>query len=96
MTNYRNLSPGLFPTFLVVLLVHIICHAAGMARDLTPQEKRGKEIYLKGTSPSGQEITARLGNPGVEVPASLLPCVNCHGADGRGKPEGGIIPSDLT
>jgi ABC-type branched-subunit amino acid transport system substrate-binding protein len=33
---------------------------------------------------------------GVEVPASAVPCVGCHGRDGRGRPEGGVNPSDLT
>jgi ABC-type branched-subunit amino acid transport system substrate-binding protein len=30
------------------------------------------------------------------MPASLLPCANCHGHDGLGRPEGGAEPSDIT
>ena len=63
---------------------------------LTPQEKRGKTIYQNGLSPSGAPLTAMLGSPGIEIPASMLPCIGCHGADGKGKPEGGVTPSDLT
>jgi len=33
---------------------------------------------------------------GVEVPASAVPCAGCHGRDGRGRPEGGVTPSDIT
>src|SRR5262245_41769320 len=63
---------------------------------LTPQEKRGKQIYLAGTSPSGREITAILGAGDNDAPGSLMACANCHGFDGRGKPEGGVIPSNIT
>ncbi|MDQ1558323.1 MAG: hypothetical protein QOD32_1383 [Pyrinomonadaceae bacterium] len=63
---------------------------------LTPEEKRGKQIYLRGTSASGREITAYLGEASLEVPASSLTCAGCHGADGQGKPEGGVTPSNLV
>jgi len=63
---------------------------------LTPEEVRGKEIYLTGKSPSGEPITALMGDSAVEVPASTLPCVNCHGEDGEGNPEGGVTPTNLT
>jgi ABC-type branched-subunit amino acid transport system substrate-binding protein len=33
---------------------------------------------------------------GNEVSAMLVTCANCHGRDGRGMPEGGLIPPDLT
>ena len=63
---------------------------------LTPSERRGKQIYTRGTSPSGQEILAYLGEASLEVPASAMSCANCHGLEGQGKPEGGITPSNLT
>jgi ABC-type branched-subunit amino acid transport system substrate-binding protein len=63
---------------------------------LTPEEKRGKQIYLRGTSASGREITAYLGEASLEVPGSAITCAGCHGADGQGKPEGGVTPSNLT
>ena len=58
--------------------------------------ERGRKIYLTGTSPSGGEIVALMSDAGVEVPASAVPCAGCHGHDGKGKPEGGVAPSDLT
>src|SRR4029079_278807 len=29
-------------------------------------------------------------------PASSVPCGGCHGRDGKGRPEGGVAPTDLT
>jgi len=70
------------------------------ATPLTPAEQRGRQIFVDGTSPSGGELVAVMGavtgDQGIEVPASTVPCANCHGRDGRGKPEGGVAPSDLT
>ncbi len=66
------------------------------AEDAKPQLERGKQIYLTGASPSGGEIIAVMSDAGVEVPASAVPCGGCHGRDGKGNPEGGISPSDLT
>ena len=63
---------------------------------LTPQERRGKQIYREGTSPSGKDIVAYLGDPSLEVPWSSLACANCHGVDGRGNPEAGVDPLNLT
>jgi ABC-type branched-subunit amino acid transport system substrate-binding protein len=60
---------------------------------LTPPESRGKQIYVQGKSASGREILAYLSS--IEVPGSAMPCANCHGLDGRGKPEGGVVPSDI-
>jgi ABC-type branched-subunit amino acid transport system substrate-binding protein len=65
-------------------------------QNLSPQEKRGKQIFLTGTSASGKPIVARLGEDSVEVPASALPCASCHGYDGRGNAEGGVAPSNIT
>ncbi|MCA1635216.1 MAG: ABC transporter substrate-binding protein [Acidobacteria bacterium] len=61
---------------------------------LTPQERRGKAIYLRGESPSGKEITALIGE--VDVPASTLTCGGCHGARGEGKTEGGVTAGNLS
>ena len=56
---------------------------------------RGRRIYLRGAGPGGRAITARVGD-GPPLPGTLFACVQCHGADGRGRPEGGVSPSDLT
>ena len=63
------------------------------AAPLTPAEKRGRHIYQHGESPAGRPITALAG--GTEMGAGIFACATCHGADGRGVPEGGVEPSDL-
>src|SRR5215212_8069436 len=61
---------------------------------LSPAERRGKAIYLRGASPSGKEITAMVGE--LDVPASTLTCAGCHGLRGEGKTEGGVTAGNLT
>jgi ABC-type branched-subunit amino acid transport system substrate-binding protein len=63
---------------------------------LTPQELRGKQIYLQGTSASGKDILAYIGDASLEVPGNVMACANCHGISGQGKVEGGINPSNVT
>ena len=60
------------------------------------QQKRGKQIYVRGTSASSRDILAYVGESSLEIPGSALPCANCHGLDGRGKPEGGVVPATVT
>ncbi len=66
------------------------------AAPLTPQEEIGKRIFLEGESPGGQPFYARIGRDLIRVPASAVPCGNCHGPDGLGRPEGGVEPPDIT
>lgn len=68
--------------------------AVERARGLTPPERRGRAIYLRGESPSGKEISALVGE--VDVPASTMTCAGCHGARGEGKTEGGVTAGNLT
>jgi ABC-type branched-subunit amino acid transport system substrate-binding protein len=63
---------------------------------LSAQEQRGKDIYLGVGTASESPIKASVGVPPSEAPAMLLACVNCHGRDGKGKPEGRIVPPDIT
>jgi ABC-type branched-subunit amino acid transport system substrate-binding protein len=63
---------------------------------LSPQEKRGKQIYLKGESGDSGEIVAALGSDELEVPATTFACVNCHGLRGEGTQEGGLQPPPIT
>lgn len=63
---------------------------------LTPLEQQGKKIYSEGISPSGKPMQALIGAQGTAVEASTLPCGNCHGADGLGRPEGAVKPPSVT
>jgi ABC-type branched-subunit amino acid transport system substrate-binding protein len=62
---------------------------------LSPQEKRGKQIYLKGEDGTGKEIVAALGGEELELPATSFTCVNCHGLRGEGTREGGLQPPPI-
>jgi mono/diheme cytochrome c family protein len=66
------------------------------AAPLTPEEAAGKRLYRQGLSASGEAIMARVGAADVLLPATSLPCANCHGADGLGRPEGGVRPPPLN
>jgi ABC-type branched-subunit amino acid transport system substrate-binding protein len=63
---------------------------------LSPSESAGKRLFREGLSASGEPIMARVGAAGMLLPATSLPCANCHGADGLGRPEGGVRPPDLS
>ena len=63
-------------------------------RGLSPQERRGKAIYLRGESPSGKEIKAIVGD--MDLPASTVTCAGCHGLRGEGRTEGGVTAGNLT
>jgi ABC-type branched-subunit amino acid transport system substrate-binding protein len=68
--------------------------SAQTATGLSPEEKRGKQIYLKGEGEGG-EITAVVGGAGLELPGSSFACANCHGLRGEGANEGGLQPPPL-
>ncbi len=75
------------------LLVAVIAQLAGpvltsssaaIAEELSAAEVRGKHIYIEGESLGRRVITARLQRTEAPAPASILPCISCHGADGNG------------
>lgn len=70
--------------------------AAAAEPPLTPLELAGKKIYIEGVSPTGKPLKALLGVQEMQVEGATLPCVNCHGADGLGRPEGAVKPSNIT
>ena len=63
------------------------------ADELSPAEARGKIIYTKGESTSRRIITATVSTSEAPASASILPCIQCHGVDGRGI---GIISPDIN
>jgi ABC-type branched-subunit amino acid transport system substrate-binding protein/cytochrome c553 len=77
------------------LVLFAVASQAQDAQNLSATATRGRQIYLYGTGDNGVPIEALAGEGTVKVPAAILRCVNCHGRDGRGKPEGGIYPSDI-
>ena len=78
----------------LILLAGVSLGAAALP--LTDEESAGKRLYREGVSASGESIMARVGAAGMVLPATSLPCANCHGADGLGRPEGGVRPPELS
>lgn len=78
-----------------ILLPDIFFVEKTKAASLTQQERRGKQIYFKGSSPSDQPIKAEVGDASMETDGTTLPCSSCHGYNGQGRSEGGINPSNI-
>jgi ABC-type branched-subunit amino acid transport system substrate-binding protein len=77
-----------------------MCALALAAEEPAPSERaaaisRGRQIYLTGLPVNAAPLNASVGDPAMDVPASILRCVNCHGSDGRGKAEGGVTPANI-
>jgi ABC-type branched-subunit amino acid transport system substrate-binding protein len=53
-------------------------------------------IYNEGAGRSGSPIQARIGAAEVTLSATAVPCGGCHGRDGLGRPEGGVVPPPIT
>ena len=71
--------------------------SATIAADVTEAEERGKYIYETGRSRSRRVINADLGGGEAPTPGHILPCINCHGADGRGAEDYvGIAPLNIN
>lgn len=66
------------------------------AGDLAPQEQRGKRLYREGVAADGTSVTAILGQGSLTLPATRVPCASCHGPDGLGRPDAGVLPSNIT
>jgi ABC-type branched-subunit amino acid transport system substrate-binding protein len=86
-------------TLVLVVSALVLLLAGGLSpgapsSGLSPIELRGRSIYRKGESPSAQSIMARVGDD-TEIEAKLVPCGSCHGMDGRGRPEGGVVPPNI-
>lgn len=60
------------------------------AGGLSAEEKRGKQIYLKGDGGERGEIRVVIVGGGLELPAGGFPCAGCHGPAGEGATEGGL------
>jgi ABC-type branched-subunit amino acid transport system substrate-binding protein len=82
----------------IALWMSCLLALSGLANglELTASEAAGKRLYREGLSAQAVEISARVGASDMLIPAQAVPCANCHGADGRGRPEGGVRPPDIT
>ncbi len=62
---------------------------------LAGDDTLGRTLYETGEGDQGRTLTAYVGQASTALPASAMPCVGCHGERGEGKPEGGVIPSNI-
>jgi len=76
----------------LLLAISLPAHADTEAES----SQRGRQIFFQGEKFSGESFTANVGAASIPVPATALPCAGCHGRDGKGRPEGGVRPSDIT
>jgi len=56
----------------------------------------GRRIFLEGRNARDEPIRALVGQQDMALSGAAVACGNCHGADGRGRPEGGVVPPDIT
>ncbi|MFS2002513.1 c-type cytochrome [Duganella sp. CT11-25] len=70
------------------ILLFAALASLAQAQDLTPQQQRGRAVYMegKGSATAGGNV----------LPARLFPCASCHGDNGRGQREGGTGVADIT
>jgi mono/diheme cytochrome c family protein len=73
----------------LVLLSGTAVHGQSSSQD------RGRALFMTGAT-DDPAARAVIGLGDVSIPATAVPCASCHGADGRGRPEGRIIPPDIS
>jgi ABC-type branched-subunit amino acid transport system substrate-binding protein len=84
-------------TALLIYAIALFAVPAGAAAGaLNESEARGKQIYFSGASPAGEPITAYFGEKKQALPGQAATCGSCHGHDGTGRPESGLIPTNIT
>ena len=92
---YLHLHPPFhWPLTMFLIAALSVPNAAGA--ELSALEAKGKQLYFHGTLLIGSEPKALIGEESTSVPASIVPCAGCHGEDGAGRPEGAVVPPDVT
>jgi len=83
-TAAASKKPGTIALALLACGVLSFAAPASVATQLTDAEARGKLIYTEGKSRSNRVIRASIGCAEAPSSATILPCVQCHGENGRG------------
>ncbi|MBT3205027.1 MAG: ABC transporter substrate-binding protein [Gammaproteobacteria bacterium] len=79
-----------------VLMLLLTASSVLFAGSVEQDTQRGRHIFFEGEKITGKAFTANVGAAAIPVPASALPCVGCHGRDGKGRAEGGVKPSNIS
>ena len=66
------------------------------AQPLTAEEQAGQRIYVDAITPSGEPLRGLVGAGQMPLSGAALACGNCHGADGKGRAEGSVLPLDTN
>ena len=77
---------------LLALLALGLADAGALAAGFSAQEEAGRSLFREGVGASGAEVSARAGVASTPVPGRVVPCANCHGSDGMGRAESGVLP----
>jgi ABC-type branched-subunit amino acid transport system substrate-binding protein len=81
--------------FLLLIGLLLASIGAACAEPLDADRAAGRILFVEGVGAAGA-VAAALGTGQVAVQATSVPCASCHGRDGRGRPEGAIVPPDIT
>ncbi len=73
-------------------LVLLLCIGRAWSQD----HDVGRRIYLDGVTPSGEPLAALVGFGRMPLSGQAVACGNCHGPDGKGRPEASVLPQDIT
>jgi ABC-type branched-subunit amino acid transport system substrate-binding protein len=66
------------------------------SQPLSAEEQAGRRIYLDAITPSGEPLRGLVGAGQTPLSGAALACGNCHGADGKGRPEASVVPPEIT
>lgn len=82
----------------LALAALLLCAAAGAApaQPLARMEELGRRLYQDGVDVAGAPIVAYVDGAAFPLKGRPVACGNCHGEDGRGRPESGVDPGDVT
>ncbi len=96
MNVFRNPCRWALLPLAILVFLAIAAGPTLAAPPLTPEQERGKIIYFTGKSPAGRPIAAFFGEEAIEISGEFATCGSCHGYDGLGRPESGVIPTNIT
>ena len=91
-----NRAAPLRHLFAVIALAAFGPIAPTCADGLTAHEQHGRQFYREGVARSGTSVAATFGQASLSLPATRVPCASCHGPDGLGRPDAGVVPSNVT
>ncbi|UCH47060.1 MAG: ABC transporter substrate-binding protein [Betaproteobacteria bacterium] len=81
---------------LILPLVFAWSGAVAAGNALSALEQAGRRIYLDGVTGSGEPLRALVGAGQMPLRGAVVACGNCHGPDGKGRPESSVIPPEIT